>query len=570
MQNLVTSMAMRFTLLAAAFLLLLPVNNVFAQAEEIVIEPGFGTINDAIQGDTLADGSRRNPEAVYVLQRNGRYLTNGRLRQTDDYKLILKAAEGEGAPPIVQPGVRDDGTADNPLMALDGDFELHGLWLLNQSDGGAENSNGIALGTEGATGLINECIFEVARWLGVRVNTAGVTLRVTNSVIRNLIRIDDPGNGKFLDPRGTNPELFYLENNTFYNMTSEIVRESGALINNFFFNHNTVYNVGALSRNDARVNESRIVNGTVTNNLFINLAPLGDVTTNWDYFGGIVDGREDVGALFPLDSLLADDLGVAETDRDIRIDNNNIYWAPELLDYFTGLDTVQVYSTLSPLGQQQVTEGLVSYDNNIEEDPGFTNAPDVQGAIDYSIAWYTTNCGTDPPDDGCDFRTGAAEWDPLVSVPASPWPLPEDFTYPTTAASYTAGTGGYPLGDLNWFPDQKTAWEAEGGGSGMVVSTEDAADLPKDFVLHGNFPNPFNPTTTLLFDLNAPAEVSVKVYDILGRNVLTIPARAMQAGAQQSFQLDASELASGIYMYQFEAKTATDEITQMGKMILLK
>ncbi|MEZ4700941.1 MAG: T9SS type A sorting domain-containing protein [Rhodothermales bacterium] len=568
-------MTTKLTRIASAglFLLLLSVTLGAgkAQAQELVPVPqGFGTINDVIQGDTLADGTRRNPEAIYVLERNGRYLTNGRLRHEGGYHLQIVAADGEGAPPVVQPGVREDGTADNPQMQMNGDFTLRGLWILNRSDAGGDNSNGIVIGTEGITGVIDQCIFEVATWLGVRVNTPGVTLKVTNSVVRNLINGADPGNGKFLDPRGTNPELFYLENNTFYNMTSEVTRESGAFIKNYFFNHNTLFNVGSISRNDARVHKSRIMNGTFTNNQLINVASLGDITTEYDYFGGAVIGRTDVGALWPLDSLKADGLGFAETDRNVRITNNNIYWAPNLKDYYNSNDTLQIYSLLSPLGVQQMSEGLVTMANNLEEDPGFAAPPPEDRAVNYATAWYTTFCKTDPVDPGCDFGTNYAEYDPLVSVPGSPWPLPEDFSYDMAAASYTGGTGGFPIGDLNWFPEQKAAWLAAGGGQGTIVANEEFGEVPAAFALHGNFPNPFNPKTTVVFDLAAPADVSVHIYDILGRNVMTIAAQSFQAGARQSVNVDASSLASGMYLYQVVAKSATDVVAQTGKMVLLK
>ena len=541
----------------------------FAQ-NEVMVEQGFGTLNDAIEGDTLADGSRRDPDAVYVLERGGRYVVNGRVTHQGGYHLRVVAAEGEGPPPVIQQGVRDDGSSDDHSFEMLGDFTLQGLWLLNHDDGGSRKSRGILVNTEGVTGVLDGIVYEVGTWLGIRINVDGVDLTVKNSIIRNLINTGDPGNGKFVDPRSNDPERLYFENNTFYNMTSEIVRESGGFYENFFFNHNTVYNVAALSRNDARVHKSRIMNGTFTNNLFINMAALGDITTDWDFFGGAVVDPPDVGALFPFDSLNAEDLGFMESDRDIRITNNNWYWDQELLDFYAANDTVQALSILSPLAEMQEAEGLITMTNNISSDPGLTNPPSVQNAIDYATQWYDNFCATDPIPAVCDFSTNNGEWDPFVSVPGSPWPLPEDFSYDTASEAYTAGTGGFPLGDLNWFPDQKTAWEAAGGGTGIVVSNEEFGDLPETFTLHGNFPNPFNPTTNIVMDLVAPAEVTVEVFDLLGRNVMTMARQQMQPGSNQTINLDASHLASGIYIYQVHAKTGAENFIQSGKMILLK
>ena len=542
----------------------------YAQPKEVMVPQGFGTLNDTIEGDTLADGSRRNPEAIYVLERNGRYVVNGRVTHKGGYHLQVVAAEGEGAPPIVQQGVRDDGSSDNHSFEFLGDFTLRGLWLLNHDDGGSKKSRGLLVNTAGVTGVIDNCIYEVGTWLGLRINVDSTHIRVTNSVIRNMVNTGDPGNGKFLDPRGNDPGSLYFENNTFYNLTSEIVRESGGFHENFFFNHNTVYNVAALSRNDARVHKSRIMNGTFTNNLFVNLAPLGDINTDFDFFGGAVVDPPDVGALFPLDSLNAEDLGYAETDRNVVITNNNIFWDQELLDFYATKDTVDALSILSPLAEAQVAEGLVIYENNLDVDPGLTAPPDVANAVGYATQWYANFCASDPIPEACDFSTNPGQWDPLVSVPGAPWPLPEDFSYDTASAVYTSGTGGFPIGDLNWFPDRKADWEAAGGGTGVVVSNEEFDDLPRQFTLRGNFPNPFNPTTNILLDLATPAEVTVQVYDVLGRNVLSIQDQQMQAGARQTINIDASSLASGIYIYQVSAKTGSENFVEAGKMILLK
>jgi len=577
MNYLVTSFKQRLLLNLCCCLLLITTAALsveHANAQRVVEVPftaTFGELNDAIRGDTLADGSRVDPNTIYELPLNSRYVLNGRLRHDWDGHLTIRAAEGEGAPPVIQPGVRSDGTSDSRTMVFEnGDFTLQGLWILNQSDSGGELAVGIQIDKEGLSGTLDNCIFEIARFIGIRMNTADVSIRITNSVVRNLIRLDRPGNGKFLDPRGTNAGDIYLENNTIYNVTAELFRESGSLLNNFFLNHNTLYNVGAITRNDAAVNESRLVNGTITNNQFINISPLGDVTTNWNYQGGEIVGREDIGALFPLDSLKAEDLGIAETDRNVRITNNNIFWAQAQLDYFASIDTVQVFSILSPLAMEQMNTGEVVYGDNVEEDPGFLAAPDVQNAIDYATAYYATNCAMDPVPVGCDARTNPGQWDPLVSVAASPWPLPEDFSYATTAASYTGGTGGFPVGDLNWFPDKLAEWEALGGGTGIVVANEEFDELPDHFQLRGNFPNPFNPTTNIQFDLATPADVSVEVFDLLGRKVLTIPSQLLQAGARQNITIDASSFASGIYLYQVTAQTTNDVLIKTGKMVLLK
>lgn len=104
----------------------------------------------------------------------------------------------------------------------------------------------------------------------------------------------------------------------------------------------------------------------------------------------------------------------------------------------------------------------------------------------------------------------------------------------------------------------------------LVTSNEEGVDLPTEFALDGNYPNPFNPSTTIQFALPETAEVTVEVIDVLGRQVMTIPAQMMEAGAQRSVQVNAASLASGTYIYRVIAQTATDKMVKTGRMTLVK
>ncbi|MBD3332360.1 T9SS type A sorting domain-containing protein [candidate division GN15 bacterium] len=80
-----------------------------------------------------------------------------------------------------------------------------------------------------------------------------------------------------------------------------------------------------------------------------------------------------------------------------------------------------------------------------------------------------------------------------------------------------------------------------------------------------NYPNPFNPVTTISFDLSDASQVSVRVFNMLGQEVATLHDGQLSAGPQE-FQFDASDVASGVYFYRIEtSQGATTE-----KMMLLK
>ena len=103
-----------------------------------------------------------------------------------------------------------------------------------------------------------------------------------------------------------------------------------------------------------------------------------------------------------------------------------------------------------------------------------------------------------------------------------------------------------------------------------IIEAEQDAELPDDFVLHGNHPNPFNPSTSITFDLPASAEITVQVFDMQGRSVLALPGQRFEAGARQSIELDGGGLPSGPYLYRLTAVMERQTVTRNGVMTLLR
>jgi hypothetical protein len=91
--------------------------------------------------------------------------------------------------------------------------------------------------------------------------------------------------------------------------------------------------------------------------------------------------------------------------------------------------------------------------------------------------------------------------------------------------------------------------------------------LPTEFKLDQNYPNPFNPSTTIKYELPRAGYVSLKVYDILGREVATLVDEYKQAGFYDyHFSIGNTQLSSGIYFAQLHS----DNTVQTIKMMLLK
>lgn len=97
-------------------------------------------------------------------------------------------------------------------------------------------------------------------------------------------------------------------------------------------------------------------------------------------------------------------------------------------------------------------------------------------------------------------------------------------------------------------------------------------NIPTEFRLEQNVPNPFNPTTTIRYSLPVSANVQLTIYDMLGRIVSTLVSSTQSAG-NKSVEWNSSGAASGIYLYRLDAASVADPLnrfSQTCKMILLK
>ncbi|MCB2230841.1 T9SS type A sorting domain-containing protein [bacterium] len=89
--------------------------------------------------------------------------------------------------------------------------------------------------------------------------------------------------------------------------------------------------------------------------------------------------------------------------------------------------------------------------------------------------------------------------------------------------------------------------------------------LPDRYELYANYPNPFNPTTTIAFALPEAQKVTIEIYNVLGEKVTTLVDGRMVAG-YHSLEWDAGEYASGVYLYRLKA----GDFVETRKMVLLK
>ena len=90
--------------------------------------------------------------------------------------------------------------------------------------------------------------------------------------------------------------------------------------------------------------------------------------------------------------------------------------------------------------------------------------------------------------------------------------------------------------------------------------------IPTEYSLYNNYPNPFNPTTTIRVDIPERTNVELSVYNILGQKVKTLIANESRNPGRYEVSFNGNSLASGVYVYRLTTKN----YTQSRKMLLIK
>ena len=91
---------------------------------------------------------------------------------------------------------------------------------------------------------IDSCVLDRATQAGFRFDATGARVYFKNSVISNIGTMDSPNNGRGFDDRGNDIDTLWLENSTFYNLTSRVIRDGGGITKSCKVNHCTMYNIG--------------------------------------------------------------------------------------------------------------------------------------------------------------------------------------------------------------------------------------------------------------------------------------------------------------------------------------
>ena len=508
-------------------------------AQELTLD-NTQPVNTQIQADTLSDGSQAH--SVYKVESGTYYYFDGTL--DTDFDLVIEGPDNgwilhDANPPVFFQTPALDGTnAGRDMITLNagGSVVLKNILLTGLFPNDA-NISSFVRNFAGYKIVWDNCVFTDHRDHATRSTGATDTISMTNCVFINM---DRRGSSPFggmpfrLDAACTQ---LTFENNTFFNGAREFGNGGNFFTSKMTEIHNTILN------QQVNGHEIHWYEGLQANNIYY----------NWSWRGRNLktNGYEAPFTTFETFSAVSEKLDSIALYEGINL----FYLDPAFPDYWNNILNPRFLNDSDKVIQCYLwnldVDSTINADNNFtigknywQFDPGFTSNPSqIDSMLGWDLANWDTNVTYYP-----DWRiTPPVTWN-QDGTPNFNWPPPFDLTYSNTYLQ-TAGTDGLPLGDLNWYPSAKATYLANRdqyiaalrdsmtnatwlyipGDSASAIVTPDMVDVeyessnvPANFYLSNNYPNPFNPSTKIEFGLPEQSEVTLSVFNILGQKVFEL------------------------------------------------
>ena len=563
----------------------------------------MGSLNEAIKGDTTSSGARAH--TVYKLQRNEQYILTEVIQA--DFPLVIVADKPDNAnrPPVVRCGLREDGSAVDNWWILYNGGTFRNLWLSGVNLDGNGPISWIAdqVNGEHHRYIFDGCIIEYPYTWWAMFADWGLnnTYILTNNYIQY---IGNPTgatwNGAVFS--GGTMDSVIIRNNSFFDFGCYAYNGQAYYLE---VDHNTMVNCMM----HPIMSHNKII-GKYTNNLFINCHSFSDdqdeIRRHHDAeVKGLMNYAEVQWNKTVLDSLYGPggvygknwdpngDGHLTEGELVWELKNNDWYYTKPITDYWAQFPQVAPNPWMNNYNKAMfaskdstkdwtwhlkafiwadsagtIVPNPASYDGLHVVDS--TVVPEVHEPFKYYVEENTRNQDPGFKDiNNCDVLlaencinirnsqysgTDAANpvnFHGVSDYLAFTWPLNYDLSY-SNATLQTGGTDGKPVGSLQWWPN-------------LTDVKDNITSVPNSFSLEQNYPNPFNPTTKIKYNLSKEAKVSLKIFDVLGREITTL-VDTKQISGHYEVNFDASKLASGVYIYRIIA----GDFVQSRKMILMK
>lgn len=456
--------------------------------------------------------------------------------------------------PLVVPLPDATGEFSSRMFDIKDDLTLINVEINGDHGDGTNSRIPLNVRADDVALIIDNCVIGDFYYASIRTDNRASLIKITNTVFPADRHLEQVDNGRTLELRGKGAGKIILQNCTMANATSMWIHNekwavAAPAIDTLVVDHCTfIHQMGQQPAFDIRsVKELTFTNNVVANPMMLGSDRYSGRIITWT--GGQLDSAR-VTEIGPYSTIVFLIVDVDSFATVANFSNNNIYTESSVVD--TLMQTGSGRMSDAALFTNDFKRIIDTTTASFEEELSFANAPatpyamvtefvkkvDTVAVIDDENSWLAQIVNTMEFVDYTDL----------------------DMSYGTSSVSYTAAERGFPLGDLNWYPELKTLWE--NGGTVDVISD---GILVNDYSLEQNYPNPFNPTTNIKFSLQKSSFVSLKVYNILGQEVATLINREMQNGVF-TVDFDASGLTSGLYIYKLQA----GEYSSSKKMMLIK
>lgn len=593
MKKIYTSMLMLIGMLIAG--------NVIA-ADTLVVDPGLGTLNTAID----ANGG----DKIYVLQAGKWYGLDKIIENVDYHLQIIGQALDDGTvPTTLQTGLTADLKPFDKMIDAKGDVTLKNVYFMNADLTGQVGTNGFLVQSDsGAFVVIDNCVIDpIGHIFCVQMTGGDNDLFFTNSIGARHGHMAGANDGHAFiiasAAANSGADSVVFENNTFIDMGMNwLSGDFGAHVTNFLMiNHNTF--VRSKSQMDWSIFENEYY---LTNNLFFDFQS-GAYSYAWQPMPG-GDASMPKPMLIYADTTWwweypgDDTIMVSETlpsERSQYIQYNNMYRDPGFYDLIAVMNTYAAdtlpHVNLHPLIWDGNTpayfgadpaeafaasrEGvLFNHANNVNADfpkwlygntvydldPMFTD-PRIYQMSDSLLAWaepanWIHAMARTPANYPPIGEWAQWHWDPDGDASINEaWPL-FDGTY-TEATTLIGSVANLPLGDLNWYPEKKAVWELnkqdifdhmKAGNTEKFVITGVQQFANDGSTFSKVYPNPMSTSALIEFTLDNPSNVEIAVYNAVGQQVRSVMDEFRNAGTH-TVSIERGDLNHGVYFYTIKA-----------------